>query len=198
MKVKKIYLAVCASLLALSASVGAQTAFDQKQMLRKNEPIEIVSNKMEAFQEKKMVVFSGNAVAQQGDVQLKTDRLAIYYKKADGKKNTIGKQELEVAGELDRIEAKGNVVITQKELSATGDEAIYYQDTAQFVMTGQPVLKQGRNVIKGCKVFIYVNENRGEVQKCDTENSGRVTAIIHPKDKKEETQRPDTARPDKR
>ncbi len=182
MKEKKIYLAVCVSLFVMTASVGAQTPLDQKKMLRKNEPIEIVSNKMEAFQEKKMVVFSGNAVAQQGDVQLKTDRLSIYYKKTDGKKNTIGKQELEVAGELDRIEAKGNVVITQKELSASGDEAIYYQDTAQFVMTGQPVLKQGRNVIKGCKVFIYVNENRGEVQKCDTENSGRVTAVIHPKD----------------
>lgn len=183
MRSKAIYLAVCISLFALGASVRAETAFDQKKMLRRNEPIEIVSNKMEAYQDQKMVVFSGDAIAKQGDVTLKTDRLAIFYKKAEGKKEKIGKQELEVAGDLDRIEAKGNVAITQKDLSATADEAIYYQDTAQFIMTGQPVLKQGKNTIKGCKVFIYVNENRGEVQKCDGNHSERVTAIIHPQGK---------------
>lgn len=185
MSEKKVYLAACLILFAMSTCVWAETAFDQKKMLHKNEPIEVVSNKMEAFQVKNMVVFSGKVEAQQGDIKLTTDRLSIYYKKkSDGKKEKIGEKELDVAGDLDRIEANGNVIITQKELTATGDEAVYDQGSAQFVMTGKPVLKQGKNVIKGCKVIIYVNENRGEVQKCDAENSGRVSAIISPKDKK--------------
>ncbi len=184
MILKKVYLFVFFILLATSAVSWAQTGFDQKNIIRKTEPIEIVSDRMEAFQEKKMVVFSGNAVATQGDIKMKTDRLSFYYKKSTEKKEKVGKHEVEAAGELDRIEAKGHVVITQKEISATGDEAVYFQENAQIVMTGNPVLQQGKNTIKGCRVIIYINENRGKVEQCETENSGRVTAIIHPEGKK--------------
>lgn len=184
MSAKKIYLIVCFMMFAMHTCVWAQTGLDKKNMLRKSEPIEIVSDKFEAFQEKKMVVFSGNAVATQGDIKSKADRLSIYYKKSTDKKEKIGKQDIEVAGELDKIELKGHVIITQKDISAVGEEAVYYQESAQFVMTGNPVLQQGKNVIKGCRVVIYINENRGKVEPCEGENSGRVTATIHPQDKK--------------
>jgi lipopolysaccharide export system protein LptA len=181
---KRINLIVFIIIITMSTCAWAQTGFDRKNMMRKNEPIEIVSDKMEAFQEKKMVVFSGNVVATQGDTKLKTDHLIIYYKGSNNKKDKIGKQDLEAAGNLDKIELKGNVIITQKEMSATGEEAVYYQESAQFVMTGNPVLRQGKNVIKGCKVVVYNDENRGKVEQCEKENSGRVTAIIHTQDKK--------------
>lgn len=181
---KKLYLIVLFILLAMNTDGWAQTAAGKKNMLRRTEPIEIVSDKMEAFQEKKMIVFSGKAVATQGDVKLRTDRLFIYYKKSNEKKEKIGKQEIDEAGDLDSIEAKGNVIITQKDLVATGEEALYTQESEQFVLTGKPVLQQGKNVIKGCRVIVYVNENRGKVEPCPTENSGRVTAIIHPEKKK--------------
>jgi lipopolysaccharide export system protein LptA len=184
MTAKKICLFVFFILFALQTCAWAQAGFNQKGMVRKSEPIHVVSDKMEAFQEKKMVVFSGSAVATQGDIQLKTDRLSVYYKKSNDKKEKIGKQEVEAAGDLEKIVAQGNVIVTQKEMSATGDEAVYYQESAQIVMTGKPVLRQGKNVIKGCRVIFYINENRGKVEQCETENSERVTAVIQPQDKK--------------
>jgi len=45
-------------------------------------------------------------------------------------------------------------------------------------------LQQEKTVIKGCKVTIQVDENRGKVEHCTAENSGRVTAVIHPQKKK--------------
>jgi lipopolysaccharide export system protein LptA len=184
MTAKKTYFIILLTLFTMSAPLWAQVGFDQKNMIRKTEPIEIVSDRMEAFNEKKLVVFSGKAVATQVDIKLKTDRISLYYKKSNEKKEKIGKQEVETAGDLEKIEAKGNVVITQKEISATGDEAVYYQEDARIVMTGNPVLREGKNVIKGCRVIFYVNENRGKVEPCDSANSGRVTAIIYPKEKK--------------
>ena len=77
MSAKKIYLVVFLILFTMNTCAWAQTGLDKKNMLRKTEPIEIVSDKMEAFQEKKMIVFSGNTVATQGDIKLKTDRLTI-------------------------------------------------------------------------------------------------------------------------
>ena len=182
---KKIFLFVLFFLLFTAGFLWAQTGFDQKNMFRKNEPIEIVSDRMEAFNEKKMVVFSGNAEATQGDIKLRTDRLSIYYKDTDPKKEKAGKQNIGTSGQMDRIEAKGHVKITQKQMSATGDEAIYYQETAQIIMTGNPVLQDGNNTIKGCRIIIFINENRGKVEQCGTGSSGRVTAIIHPQGKKQ-------------
>lgn len=184
MNTKKIYLVILFILFTVNSSAWAQMGFDQKSMLRKGAPIEIVSDKMEAFQDKKMIVFSGNAVARQGDISIKTDSLSVFYRKSNDKKEKIGKQEVETAGDLDKIELKGHVIISQKDMSATGDEAVYYQESGQFIMTGNPVLQQGKNIIKGCRVVIYANENRGKVEQCPAENSGRVTAIIQPQDKK--------------
>jgi len=182
--VKKTLLFALLFLFVTCGLLFAQTGVNSKNMFRKNDPIEIVADRMDAFQEKKIVVFSGNAEVTQGDVKLKTDRITIHYKDANQKKEKIGKHDIGTSGEIDRIEAKGNVKITQKQMSATGEEAVYYQDNARIEMTGNPVLQDGNNTIKGCRVVIFMNENRGRVEKCETGDSKRVTATIIPQSKK--------------
>ena len=180
----KILVLALTFVFATTGLLWAQTGLNSKNMLRKNEPIEIVSDRMEAFQEKKMVVFSGNVEATQGEIKLKSDRITVYYKDSNQKKEKAAKHDIGTSGEMDRIEATGHVKITQKQMSATGDEAVYHQDTAQITMTGNPVLQDGNNTIKGCRVVIYINENRGKVEKCETGDSKRVTATIVPQGKK--------------
>nr|MCU0582908.1 hypothetical protein [Syntrophales bacterium] len=52
-----------------------------------NKPIEIVSDRLDAYREKDLVEFSGNVVATQGDRVIKSDSLVLYFKKkAEGKK----------------------------------------------------------------------------------------------------------------
>ena len=60
-----------------------------------DEPMEITSNRMEAFNEKKLVVFSGNAMVKQGNKVLKSDKLLLYYKKEPDKKEKVGTIETE-------------------------------------------------------------------------------------------------------
>lgn len=180
MNARKIFIVVFFTLFLVSARLWAQPGLEQKKILNKNEPVEIVSDRMEAFNEKRMIVFSGNAVATKGDIKMKTDHLYIYYKKSNDQKGKAAKQDIEAAGNLEKIEAKGNVVITQKQISATGGAAVYYEESARIVLSGNPILREGKNVIKGCRVIFYINENRGKVEQCASENSGRVTAIITP------------------
>jgi lipopolysaccharide export system protein LptA len=136
---------------------------------------------MEAFNEKKLVVFSGNAVATQGNKVLKADQLLLYYKKESGKKNKIGTIETDSAGDLEKIEAKGKVSLTQGERIATGDEAVYFRDSNKVIMTGNAMLKEGKNIIKGDKVIVFLNENRGVVE---SNTQKQVKAIIYPQEKK--------------
>jgi len=152
---KKIYLLLSILLMASQISY-AQDNSEITNIIKNNEPIEIISDRMEAFNEEKMVVFSGNASAKKGDVVLKADQLFIYYKNETGKIDKTGIKVIEGGGELDRIEAKGNVIVTQ-----------------------------GKNLITGCKVVIYINEDRGSVVPCTTGNNERVKAIIYPQEKKE-------------
>ncbi len=177
-----VFTLLCFAVIGAVPASG-QFALDKENLSRRNQPIEITSDRMEAFNEKNMVVFSGQAKAVQGDITLVTDKLSIFYKKKDDQKKKTDIDQLDAAGGLDRIEARGNVKVQQKTMTAAGDEAIYYQDQARIVMTGNAVLQDGKNVVKGCRVVIYIDEGRGKVEACNPEEPSRVRAVIHPQDK---------------
>ena len=183
MIIRKIWIITTLLILLVVPVVQAKDDSPKSNKLTSKEPIEIVANRMDAYNDKKMVIFSGNAVATQGDREIKSDRLILYYKKQAGKKEATGVKAMEGTGDLEKIEAKGHVVVTQKERVATGDEAVYYQDSGQIIMTGNATLRDGKNTIKGDKVIVFVNENRGVVESKDKK---RVKAVIYPQEKSEE------------
>ena len=154
--------------------------------------LKLISDRMEAFNEKKLVIFTGNAIAKQGDRVLKSDQLLLYYKKEPAKNDKVGPMQIEGTGDLEKIEAKGNVSVTQGDRIATGDEGVYYHDTGQIILTGNALLKEGKNSIKGCRVIIYVNEKRGRAEVCDQEKKERVKAVLYPPEKKIEQNKPES------
>ncbi|HDQ03006.1 MAG TPA: hypothetical protein ENN23_00280 [Deltaproteobacteria bacterium] len=184
MKVKKvIFIRTLICILCFAAlSPQGLTAQDQsflgQDTIVRDEPIEITSERMDALSEDRMVIFSGNARVKQGDRLLKADQLDLFYKKEPDKKVRAPKSPFAATGEMERIRAKGNVSTTQGERIVTSDEAVYYHDTRQIVLIGNAVLREGDSVIKGCRVTIYLDENRGKVEQCEEQQ--RVRAIIHP------------------
>jgi lipopolysaccharide export system protein LptA len=47
-------------------------------------------------------------------------------------------------------------------------------------------MREGNSVIKGCKVTVYLNENRGKVEECETGKNQRVQAKIYRQEAKKE------------
>ena len=160
---------------------GALAEPKQKPRIEKNQPIQIVSDRLDAYNEKRMVVFSGNAVATQGARTIRADRLTLYYKE---NRKTAGRSTVEVegAGDLERMEAKGNVTITEGERVATGEDAVFEQDIQKITMTGSAVLREGANVVRGDRIVVFLDENRGVVESLENR---RVTATIYPKENEE-------------
>ncbi|MHB8908798.1 MAG: lipopolysaccharide transport periplasmic protein LptA [Syntrophales bacterium] len=175
-----IVLIVCLGVLMSSLgqpnNVSAQSK--QKPRIERDQPIQIVSDRLEAYHEKRMVVFSGNAVATQGARTIRADRLTLYYRE---EKKPAGQPagEPEGTGNLERVEAAGHVTITEGERIVTGDEAVFDQDTQKITMTGSAVMREGANIVRGDRIVVFLNENRGVVE--STENR-RVTATIYPGD----------------
>ena len=174
---KKIY--IFFALVLLFSTLQAYA--DNLSLTQSDDPMEITSDRMEAFNEKKMVVFSGNAKAVQGKNILKSDKLLLYYKNEPDKKEKKETIPTDKAGELEKIEAKGNVSLTQGDRVATGDDAVYYRDSNKVIMTGNATLREGKNTIKGDRVIVYLNENRGVVE---SNAQNQVKAVIFPRETK--------------
>jgi len=152
-------------------------------LAEQNQPIQIVSDRLDAYSEKKLVVFSGNAVATQGNRVIKSDNLFLYYRDRPQDKDVAdAAARLSKTGDLDRVEAKGHVTITEGNRIVTGNDAVYYQDTQKIVMTGNAVMREGENIIRGDRIVVLLNENRGIVE---SEANKRVTATIYPKESRE-------------
>jgi lipopolysaccharide export system protein LptA len=155
---------------------GALGQTKQKPRIEKDQPIQIVSDRLDAYNEKRMVVFSGNAVATQGARIIRAERLTLYYR-GDGKSSGRSTAGIEGTGNLERVEAKGHVTITEGERVVTGDEAVFEQDAQKITMTGSAVLREGANIVRGDRIVVFLNENRGVVESVENK---RVTATIYP------------------
>jgi len=126
-------------------------------------PIVVTSERMEANDADKTVVFSGNVIAEKGALTIYSDRMEVYNNKENNK--------------ISRIVAVGNVRIVQEGKNATGERAVYYDDEQKVVLTGNPKAWEGDNVVTGSEITSYLNENRSVVKGSP---GTRVRAIIVP------------------
>jgi lipopolysaccharide export system protein LptA len=177
----RLFLLTVVSLFLVPVSVAAQAP--KKMKMDKNQPIQIQSDRLDAYQEKNLIIFSGHAVATQGDKTIKSDRLLIYYKDNPATPEKSNKTDVGTAGDLEKIEAQGQVVITQTNRVVTGENAVFYQDSQKIVMTGNAVMREGKNIIKGETIVVFLDEDRGVIEGSEHK---RVTATIYPNEKKEE------------
>ncbi len=77
---------------------------------------------------------------------------------------------------LDEVVAEGNLEVTQGNRIATGAKAVYNSENNSVVLTGDPVIRQGNSQVSGCRIIMFINEDRGVVEG----GCKRVKAVIFP------------------
>lgn len=174
---KHAILLCLAMMLPLWFTAVARGGEKPKPSIDRDQPIQIVSDRLDAYHEKKMVVFTGNVVATQGKRTIKSDRLTLYYREDKKTSTRSTKTEMEGVGNVERVEAKGNVTITEEERVVTGDEAIFEQDAEKVTVTGNAVMREGANIVRGDRIVVFMQENRGVVESVENR---RVKATIYP------------------
>src|SRR5581483_3959983 len=75
---------------------------------------------------------------------------------------------------IKRLEARGNVVVTQKDQVVTGETAIFDTKTNLITMLGGVVLTQCKNVLRGDRLFVDMTTGVSRVES----DSGRVQALL--------------------
>lgn len=142
-----------------------------------NLPITIKSNELSADNKGKTAVFSGKVVAKQGDITIFCDRMTVYY----------GSNQ----GDVDKIEADGNVRIVQENRTGLASHAVYESRLGRITLSGgSPKVMQGADTVSGEIITYFLDDERSSV------SGGRVEAVIHPQPKNEV--RPKKGNADKR
>ncbi len=181
------FLALAGLLVILWAgSPLAYGAAPKKPGPEKEVPLHITAARLEADQTKGMVVFSGAVKAVYGDATLYSDQLQVYFKAKPAPPQGTPTPPQEKAGQsplgdmgaekIDRIVAKGNVRMVQEDRVATGDQAIYYKDRDEVVLTGNPQLWRAENTLKGERIIFNLATKKVLVE---SSPQRRVEALLY-------------------
>jgi lipopolysaccharide export system protein LptA len=173
-----------AGLIALAVTVGsaagaqspgqgvpnAMQGFSQNR----DQPIRIEAASLEMIQKKKQATFTGDVKVVQGDTTMKSKILMAFYDnsdKTDIKSATPGPGG---SSSIRRLEAKGDVVVTQKDQVVTGQKAVFDTTTNLITMSGGVVLTQCTNVLRGDRLVVDMTTGVSRVES----NNGPVQALF--------------------
>jgi len=149
---------------AISANAAAQPMSAPPNALQgfsvnRDKPVQITSSTLEVRDKEKRATFIGNVLVVQGDTTLKSKTLDVFYDQegmADVKPPPGAMPEQQ---QIRRLEAKGGVVVTQKDQTATGDTGIFDTPTNTVTLIGNVVITQGPQVIQGERLTVDLTTN---------------------------------------
>lgn len=179
----------CAAALLLMAVAAQGPAWAQSSPFGgfehdASQPVEVASDTLEVRNEEQKAVFSGNVRIRQGDVRMKAEWLEVTYA-APGERRrgaAAASGAPGAGGAIDRLRARGEVIITNGNETAKAENADYDVATAEILLTGQVILLQGDNVIKGERLRIDLTRGTARMEGDGTasETTGRVRIQLDP------------------
>jgi len=127
------------------------------------QPIDITSDRVEAYAKENLIVFKGNVMARQKDIVIYADSIEALM--------------IEGAKGIERVIAGGNVKMQLGRKVANCQRAVFYNLDQKVVLTGEPKISEGDNVVSGDEIVYDIERNRIEVK---GGTSGRGKARIQP------------------
>ena len=161
---------------AMSGVPNAMQGFSQNR----DQPIQIEAASLEMRDKKKEATFSGNVKVVQGDTTMTSKSLVVFYDSgpapagstsapAAPKGAKSGTMQAATPGpggssSIRRLEARGSVVVTQKDQVVTGETAIFDPRANLITMAGGVVLTQCKNVLKGDRLKVDMTTGVSRVE----------------------------------
>lgn len=171
---------------AVTGVPNAMQGFSQNH----DQPIQIEAASLEMRDKKKEATFTGNVKVIQGDTTMTSKTLVVFYESssasaappppANSKAATKAAPIQSAtpgpggASSIKRLEARGNVVVTQKDQVVTGETAVFDTKTNLVTMLGGVVLTQGKNVLRGDRLLVDMTTGVSRVES----DSGRVQGLF--------------------
>lgn len=149
----------------------------------RDEPVHIEAATLEVRDKQKEATFSGNVKVTQGDTGMRSKSLVVFYEE-DGQGEPGKTMQAATPGpggqqRIKRLEARGGVIVTQKEQTATGDLGLFDMKTNTVTLTGNVVMTQGKNVLRGDRLMVDLTSGVSRVESAKG-GQGRVQGLFLP------------------
>jgi lipopolysaccharide export system protein LptA len=143
--------------------IGALGTLGQEKIVDSGQPIDITSDKVESYTKDNLIIFKGNVTARQKDIVIYADSIeAVIVEDGRG---------------IEKVIAHGNVKVQQGLRVANCQKAVFYNLDKKVVLTGDPKLWEGDNMVSGETIVFDIEQNRVDVKGGP---GGRGKAIIQP------------------
>ena len=173
-----VALALCGPEATAQKNQGPSNAL-QGFSQNRDQPVKIQAASLEVREKDKMATFSGDVHVLNGDTELHCKTLLVFYDSDTGSGKDANTRNMKAAdpgpsGErsIKRIEAKGGVVVNQKDQIATGEAAIFNMRENTVVLTGNVVVTKGGDVLKGQRLTVDLTSGVSRME------GGRVDVMI--------------------
>lgn len=178
---------------ALAAAMAAAAQPAQKEQppgamqgfqVNRDQPVKIESDSLEVRDKSHQAMFIGKVKLVQGDTTIQCKTLVIFYE--DGSAAPAPKKGAQTAQkggalgggqQIKRAEAKGDVLVTQKDQTAKGDNGVFDVKSNTITLTGSVVVTQGTNVLRGDRMLVDLNTG---VSRVESNKSQRVEGLFNP------------------
>ncbi len=143
-------------------------------------PLDITADELEVTDNACTAIWRGNAEAMQETSRLRAQVLRIYNAKAPAARPGAKAGN---CGEMDRIEAEGQVYYVTPDQRVRANAATYSAANEVLTMTGDVVAVQGQNVLRGTKMVFNTRTGQGNMvgQTTGKNAQGRVRGVFYPK-----------------
>jgi lipopolysaccharide export system protein LptA len=160
---------------------NAMQGFSQNR----DKPIQIDAASLEVRDKDKAATFKGDVKVVQGDTTMRCQTLVVFYESGASPmgsaaspppKPTMTSATPGPSGSssIRRLEAKGGVIVTQKDQTATGENGVFDMKSNTMTMKGNVILTKGDNVLKGDTLIVDMTTGVSKVEV----NSGKVRMLI--------------------
>jgi lipopolysaccharide export system protein LptA len=163
------------------ASQGPPNAL-QGLSQNKDQPVTIQADKLEVRDKDKMATFTGNVHVVQGDTEMRSRQLVVFYEETSkpGAPNGTGAKAPPPAASGDQqqikwIEATGGVRVTQKDQNAVGDKGTFDMRSNVVTLIGNVVVTRGKDVVRGERLVVDLNTG---VSRIESAAGGQVQSLF--------------------
>jgi lipopolysaccharide export system protein LptA len=150
----------------------------------RDKPIKITSATLEVRDKDRMATFSGDVHLVQGDTTLRSKTLVVFYdddsSAKPGTPSASGQGGPAQNQQIKRVEAKGNVIVVQKDQTATGESGIFDMKANTVTLVGNVVISQGPNVVKGDTLTVDMTTGVSRIACGKAQDKCRVTGLFQP------------------
>ncbi len=146
-------------------------------IIKGSQGIAIAKRQLEYYATERRIIARGEVEATREKQKIEAEVIEIILINQEENRDDVkAAQDIDaLASDIEQIRAYNDIILTTPDGSVTGDRAIWFATTQKATITGNVQIKQGQNILNGCRGEVHTQTGSANLIGGDCEESdGRI------------------------